>query len=566
MSTTPTVQNVDIKPPFAGLAGLSILAWVVLSFLGKYDEEKHFFIGVMFLSGLLAAYHLRYARKNKNPIQGGAVVAFVIVWLGIFSIINRNREVQFLDYSIELGKVGFMALLPLVTIWIQPYKDESFFGIMELEENDKLHAIWRDSVLLIVLINILKSGDHWYWGALEFVILIPMLYETVQLQKHNSDELPVLTLFIQTEIANKFAVPFSMLKSVFLIMVAFIFELLESRFWLLVILGYFAAGFIWGVFSIIPEDMRSKSDGNGPSEIEKIFSSGSKASRKDQRRRKRRRGKKGMEDEPSISINLPDRDSIVSTIKSDIETDTSLQVISPTVPVEVEKGSIQEKAHSLGKQVRTGMEKPYYTLNHILSTLKAEDFSEAWKVNQEGLIFSSTRGKWSPPKGLILFPIELEKYDYRRKNQILLLGFNKPLQDEKNKVKLEFGTSSKYNAKISDNAIQFGDVTFNTRSLIVSIEEWTEIQSDLELVTQTDDISYTGFKTLNQMQEVLASLSEKWIELRLTAQEAAVNFLAGLLGATEPIFIPREGLESPKFPEIEGIVEAEDIVNDLDLS
>ncbi|MHA2172299.1 MAG: hypothetical protein ACXAB7_20705, partial [Candidatus Kariarchaeaceae archaeon] len=320
------------------------------------------------------------------------------------------------------------------------------------------------------------------------------------------------------------------------------------------------------IYSIVPEEMRNQSKRDGPSEIEKIFSSGSKVSRKEKRRRKRRRGKKGMEDKVTISIDLPDKDSIDPIVKSDKGSDTSLEVISTTALVEAQTGSIQEKAHSLGKKVRTGMEKPYYTLNHILSTLKAEDFSEAWKVNRKGLIFPSARGKWSPPKGLILFPIELEKYDYRRSNQILLLGFNEPLLDDKNKVNIDFGESSKYNAKITDNAIQFGDVTFNTRSLIVSFEEWTEIQSDLELVTQTDDISYTGFKTLNQMQEVLASLSEKWIELRLTAQEVAVNFLAGLLGATEPIFIPREGLESPKFPEIEGIVEAEDIVNDLDLS
>ncbi len=171
-----------------------------------------------------------------------------------------------------------------------------------------------------------------------------------------------------------------------------------------------------------------------------------------------------------------------------------------------------------------------------------------------------------PSKRFDFIPIELEKYDYRRSNQILLLGFNEPILDDKNKVNIDFGESSKYNAKITDNAIQFGDVTFNTRSLIVSVEEWNEIQSDLEVVTQTDDISYTGFKTLNQMQEVLASLSEKWLELRLTAQEVAVNFLAGLLGATEPIFIPREGLESPKYPEIEGIVESEEIDNGLDLN
>ena len=74
MSKTPTVRNVDIKPPFAGFAGLSIFAWFVLSFLGRYDEERYFFIGAMFLSGFFAAYHLRHARVNRNPIEGGAVM------------------------------------------------------------------------------------------------------------------------------------------------------------------------------------------------------------------------------------------------------------------------------------------------------------------------------------------------------------------------------------------------------------------------------------------------------------------------------------------------------------
>lgn len=526
----------EITPPFAGLAGLSILAWIFFGIFTRFDDDKYYFTLAMFIGGILAAYQLRYSRVNRNPVQRGAVAIYVMVWLAIFTFTRESSVIEYSDYSLSLKQVEFIALLPLALVWVPPYNAEKFFGIMELEDNDKLHAIWRSSALILIIINIANFEGEWYWTYLEFIILIPMINETIKLQRASEDKLPVLTLFIQTEIGDKFAVPFSMMKSVFFLMIAFLFEILNSRFWLMIILGYFAAGLMWGMASVIPKEMKSADDESKDEFANNVRSFFGAEEKKGRRRRNRRKDKK-----KDVKLEIPTRSTELITTKSN-ELSTNLA-----------DGSIQEKAHALGKRVRTGLETPYYTLNHILSTLKEEDFSEAWRVPKDGITFPSNRGKWSPGKGLILFPVELENYDYRRTNEILLLGFNRPIQSKDGGFKMEFGgDSSKSNAKITDNSIKFGEFEFNTRSLIVTHEQWDEIKPKLELVTQEDDISHTGFKTLNQMREVLASLSDKWLEVRLTAQEAAVNFVAGLLGSSEPVFVPREGLETPSYPELEG--------------
>ena len=51
---------------------------------------------------------------------------------------------------------------------------------------------------MLILIKLIEFEDKWYWRSLEFIILIPMIYETSQLQKIKKEEIPVLTLFIQT--------------------------------------------------------------------------------------------------------------------------------------------------------------------------------------------------------------------------------------------------------------------------------------------------------------------------------------------------------------------------------
>lgn len=539
----------DITPPFAGIAGLSILAWIVFGVFDSLDKNEYYFVGAMFLSGILAAYQLRYSKRNKNPIQGGAVVFFVIIWLAVFTFTSETNNFDYDGYSISLRKLELLALLPLTLVWVAAFKDEKFFGIMDLERRDELHAIWRSSVLILILVNLLKQGDEWYWRSLEFMIVIPMIYETTQLQKSKKEQLPVLTLFIQAEMTEKFEVPFSMFKSVFLIMICFLFEILASRLWLLVILIYFGAGVIWAISSLIPEEMRSDDDKKDEfgDQMRELFGSEKKS------RRKRRRERKSEKKKTELKSNI---DQLIDAQKTNQGvTSTALTIENASkneLSTSSSSGTIQEKAHAMGQRVRTGIEKPYYTLNHILSTLKEEDFSQAWRVDKEGLTFPSKRGKWSPPRGLILFPIEFEKYDYRRSNEILLLGFNKPFKKKDDSVNINLGGSSKGKTKITDNSIKFGDVEFNTRSLIVTEDQWSEIKPHLQLVTQDDDISHTGFKTLNHMQETLVKLSDKWMEVRFTAQEAAVNFLAGLLGSSDPIFVPREGLQAPNYPEIEG--------------
>jgi hypothetical protein len=558
--TSKSSEITEITPPFAGIAGLATLAWIILGIFDSLDEERYYFTATMFLSGLLAAYQLRYSRRNKNPIQGGTVVFFVIIWLAVFTFTPENSNLAYDDYSLSLRQVELLALLPLALIWVPPYNEERFFGIMELEKKDKLNAIWRSSVLLLIIINLIEFDDTWYWRFLEFLILIPMIYETIQLQKDKKDQIPVLTLFIQTEIGEKFGVLISMIKSVFFIMVGFLFGILDSRIWLLVILTYFGAGMIWGITSLIPEEMRSDDESaeDFGDTIRELFGA------------EKKRSKVVKEFEEST-----EDQSIIETQISQTSL-IPMEVSQQQLSTETTAGTFQEKAHAIGKRVRTGIEKPYYTLNHILSTLKEEDFSQAWRVNKDGLVFPSIRGKWSPPKNLILFPVELENYDYRRTNEILLLGFNRPFTKKEGEIKREIkseikseieresGESTKSSTRITDNSIRFGDVEFNTRSLIVTQDQWSEIKPQLEVVTQDDDISYTGFKTLKQMQEVLASLSDKWLEVRLTAQEAAVNFLAGLLGSSKPIFIPREGLQVPSYPEIGGKIVDVTIENEED--
>ena len=249
-----------IAPPFASLTGLSILAWIIFGIFVSLDDDRYYFTMTMFLSGFFAAYQLRHSRVNRNPVQGGAVVIFVIVWLAMVSFTQKNSIIEYDTYSITLKQLEFIAILPLALIWIPPYNEEKFFGLMELEKNDKLHAVWRSSVLFLILINIANFDGEWYWLILEFLILIPMIYETAQLTKEKEENLPVLTLFIQTEMTEKFAVPLSMFKSVLFIMIAFLFGILNSRFWLLVILGYFGAGMMWGIKSIIPDEMRTDED------------------------------------------------------------------------------------------------------------------------------------------------------------------------------------------------------------------------------------------------------------------------------------------------------------------
>ncbi|MHA2028299.1 MAG: hypothetical protein ACW99Q_02820 [Candidatus Kariarchaeaceae archaeon] len=550
-NSTPNQPDViKITPPFAGLTGLSILAWIVFGIFNSLDDERYYFTISMFLAGLLAAYQLRHSRKSKNPIEGGTVAFFVMVWLAVFTFTSGGSNLEVTDFTLTLRKLELIALLPLSIVWVLPFNEEKFFGIMELEQKDKLHAVWRSSVLVLIIVNLVELGDEWYWKSLEFAILIPMIVETTQLQKSKKEQLPVLTLFIQTEMTEKFEVPFSLFKSVFLIMICFLFGILISRIWLLVILIYFGAGVIWAIGSLIPEEMRSDDDSKEDfgDKMREMFGAEEKSRRK--RRRRQRRSEKLQIEKDSPIAPIPDfpqpKKEFTSTALTTSESSTT------KLSTELSSGTIQEKAHAMGQRVRTGIAKPYYTLNHILSTLKEEDFSQAWRVDRDDLTFPSKRGKWSPPIGLILFPVEFDKYDYRRAGEILLLGFNRPFEKKDGGAKFEFGGSSKSKTRITDNSIRFDDVEFNTRSLIVTEDQWSEIKSKLQLVTQDDDISYTGFKTLKQMQETLVKLSDKWLEVRFTAQEAAVNFLAGLLGSSAPIFVPREGLPTPTYPEIEG--------------
>ena len=51
------------------------------------------------------------------------------------------------------------------------------------------------------------------------------------------------------------------------------------------------------------------------------------------------------------------------------------------------------------------------------------------------------------------------------------------------------------------------------------------------------------------MQTKLISIGDKWLEVRKKAQEAAANFLGGLLGSSDPVFTDAAQLTSGSLNE-----------------
>jgi hypothetical protein len=531
----------EIKPPLMGLYSLFTLVWIFFAIFSFLDFNRLIYLLSMILVSCIVTYQLFYTRSTGMVYQTGGIVFFVILWLGMVSFTLSDLTTTFPDFylisefTFNIKAIQFIAVLPLVLVWIFQREVDSFFGIKALPQSERKNNVWRYSVLILILLNIINLTLTELWGITEYLILIPLIAESVILAKSSQKELPILTLRIQEELTQKFAVPLSLLKSISLIMIFFTFELISSRFWLLVILAYFAVGLLWIIYYILPKSEISQNQ-----QEKKAKSS------------KQIKTKKSKN--TSKSPNIIKKDDLIEDnqtnqlILAKEKENKIVKVESTLENVETESGEIStvsQKAHSLGKKVREGIEKPFYTLNHILATLTSEDFSIGYRVNKNNLKFQSLDGEWSPPKGLVIFPIHLEKYDFRRSGQILLLGFNQPIE-KRSKMHFEVDTK-RYSVKMSKNSIKFGNITFNPRSLIVSEDEFeNNIKLNLEVIDNNTDISYTGFKNLAHMQDILSSMADKWIELRITAQEAAVNFLAGLLGATDPVFVPKEGYSLPQ--------------------
>jgi len=232
---------------------------------------------------------------------------------------------------------------------------------------------------------------------------------------------------------------------------------------------------------------------------------------------------------------------------------TFITGVISTVPIDKlesigrEENQKKKTAHEMGRHLREQLKKPQYNLNHILSTLKQEDLSKGYRVDTENLNFPSMDEDWRPPVGLILFPVDLGNYDYRREGETLLIGFNKIIPNFSRKASFSFSQGKGGNVGYSNNGdstfmisgdqIKIGDLVFRMKTISVRTTDWEEtIKNQLTQIDENVDISYTGFSSLAELQERMSAIGRKWMEFRQKAKEQAMNFIGGLLGADEAVF------------------------------
>ncbi len=400
----------------------------------------------------------------------------------------------------------YLALSPLAMVWVFADSKDMILGL-ENANRRKASQLWKLGIVAMIALEILIIEFN-IWTIVELLILIPMVGETAILSSSRKSDLPILTLRLSEELQERFSVSLSIIKTISFIMVAYMFELLNLRFWLLVVLIYFLIGFFWSVAYLVPDEWKTN-------EKRKSVTKTSTTSGKKERPREKE----------MISKNTSQLNQSIATVENNMNLSSE------------EITTLSSNAFQAGQRIRKKIQKPYYTLNHILATLSEEDFSAGYKVPVDGLKFRSIDGEWEPKAGLVLFPIKLEKYDFRRSNQTLLLAFHTPIKG-KTSFAMDFGND--FTTKIGKNSVRFGAIEFNPRTIIVNSDEFeTRIKPKLVQIDDSTDISYTGFKNLQHMKEILTKMADKWIEVRYKAKEVTVNFIAGLFGATDPIFIPK---------------------------
>lgn len=504
----------SLKPPFSALLGISLFALLFFSIFTFLDNGRLYFVISLLSASVIAAYQFLYIKRTNDYYKMGGIVFYLVFWVGIF-VFLRQEQFSILNFSLKLKSIMLISVLPLILVWLVMGDRDPVLGLEN--QNKRISSVnWKLAFFILVIVNFLII-EFQIWEIIELFVLFPLIGQTVLLSKMSEKDLPVLSLRISEEIFQRFSIPLSMGKSVGFIMGAYMFGLLNLRLWLIVVLLYFLAGFLWVVAYIIPPEMRSsegrQSSDNSSEIFEKIA---------DNFQQVRRDQKKPTEKE------VDEVEELKEIVTSDPEGTISSVKVTP----------LSASAFNAGRKVREKVQKPVYTLNHILSTLTAEDFSVGYRVPSDGLTFPSLDGEWTPKAGLVIFPINLEKYDYRREGQTLLLTFHQP-RESAGKIKMSFNEEN--STIISKDLVKFGEISFNPRTLIVHTNDFeNKIKPKLEKIGEEDDISYTGFQNLAQMQEILSKMADKWIEIRYKAKEVTVNFLAGLLGATDPVFIPKE--------------------------
>ena len=503
-----STQNIEWRDTIPGsyfVYNILILVWIIVAIFTSLDPSKLIYTVCMFAGSILSVYYLSLSRRQDNMIYPGVIGFYVLSWLGITTFSNSNQIVDLLIVTSKLKNFEFLSLFPILMMWLRAKKSDTFFRLVEMDYRDKISWIWKSIIVILFIVNSLDFNPRF-----QFLILIPMIAEPMTLTNNQKTKLPTLTLFINKEMLERFAIPISLVRTIFIILFAFMFGFLSSRLWVLILLGFMAGGFGW-VISIL---LANFSDSEDTINIEDYIDN--------------------LKNSDLINFNKEPSDASqdMSEDSKDIEVSTGhLEIVSTTSPAS------STKARDLGLRVRKELQKPRYNLNHILSTLSNEDFSRGFKVTKTGLKFKSLKGDWLPPTNLILFPIQMAKYDIRRADEILLMGFNTPDKDIKPKrVKRAGSRRRKEVVKFSKNRIQMGDLAFNMQTILVKQRDWKDIQDQLEIIDESSDIKYTGFDSLSDMQSKLISIGDKWLAVRQQFQEATVEFISGLLGSAEPVF------------------------------
>lgn len=532
----------ELKEP-TRLISLLCLAWVIIAIFDGIDPNRYIFVGLMLGGSIIALYYQIMALKTKNRLYNSPLYIYILFFSGITSYTVKGLTFTFLTISLPLFMLEGLILLPTLLIWLFPKSSEQFFKVRSTSKEEKIGNIWKVGILILYVVKYLELDQNY-----EFLVLIPMIVEPVMLGLGNKGKLPMLTLQLHKEILAKFSPHLSLLRSVMLIQLAFITSFLNSKIWILLLMLFITSIFLLILGSIIYQFSDDKPDKTREEVIHDVF-----GDEFDYNGTKSEETLKSPESAIHTSTSL-------MPISNQIKDSSSLKIGGKSDLLAPKSGAggtgvtgddLPSKAYRLGRKIRTEIKKPKYNLTNILATLRNDSFENGYVVDRSDYRFNSNKGVFNPPEKLVLFPIDLGQFDYRRHGEVLLLGFNKPKikksDDEFKKIGggiLVFKSSntrvSKNNPKskfsIGDEYIQFEDKVFNLQTLIVSKDEWIKISNTLQELDDNYDLSYTGFNNIGELQGVLTNIGDKWYEVREKAKIVAANFVAGLIGAEDAIF------------------------------
>ncbi len=493
----------EYSPPrFLKIFYLLLIAWSIFGIFPALDPNSVFYVSSGLLLVIIASYSQVLSLRGNTMLESTTFV-YVTFWLGITSYQLPGRDFSFYTVTFPIRYFDFGIIFPVYLIWLLPIRGDNFFGLQELSLEEVAHSIWKLSLLILLLIKFFRLPTY-----LEFSILIPIVLEPIILHRILKTAPPALTLFIQTELTQKFAVPISLIKSALFILIAYMFEYLTLRIWIIFLLIISLVIFIWFIYtfgqSLSPPETTEATE-------------------------------KTVEESVDKHTDKVDTTGQPLTRQPLSSQPTSKLVKSGNKLISKDDNKDSVFAFKLGKKVREEIKKPRYTLNHILANLSKDDFKEGYIVTKDKLTLGSKHGQWNPKKGLLLFPIPLGKFDYRREDEILLIGLQKPNLYGSARFSVSGSKTSK-KFSMGKGFIKFGDLTFNLKTLIVNKNDWEKEKSTLTPIDSSIDISHTGFENLDDIQEKLSLIGQKWIELRSNLQLKLYQFLMGLIGAEDAIF------------------------------